>query len=257
MIGSRWSGRLVALLGAVAAGVAGCGASDPAPARPMTGVAVLEEGDAALPPEAELVVQFRADDGSAPVEERAMAEGRQPPLNFRLWVPQGRSGRVDIAIDVDGEAQWAAEPMAVTGLGGPVDLGEVMLARAAPPARTPGRPEGQPAAPWTPAAAAEPPVQPEPVAGPATAEVAVAPEPAETAATAVPERLNCGGTEIRVAGDAGSARLTVGAVDVDLVAVEGGRYEVPGDPETFFAPGPGTPVVSLAGERLPSCEVIR
>jgi hypothetical protein len=273
MIGSRWSGRLVALLGAVAAGAAGCAVSDPAPTRPLTGVAVLEDA-AALPHEAELVVQFRGDDGSGPVEERAMALGRQPPLHFQLRVPEGRSGRLDVAIDVAGEAGWTAEPLAVPGLGGPVDLGEVTLARAAPAALTPDRPQGQATAPWTPAAAAEPAAQSGMLVGAAAAQVPQPPgQAAETAAEAaaeegaataaataadtVPERLSCGGTEIRVARGAGSARLTVGAVDVDLVAVGGGRYEVPGDPETFFAAGQDAPVVSLAGERLPPCDVIR
>jgi hypothetical protein len=269
MIGSRWSGRLVALLGAVAAGAAGCAVSDPAPTRPLTGVAVLEDA-AALPHEAVLVVQFRADDGSGPVEERAMALGRQPPLYFQLRVPEGRSGRLDVAIDVAGEAGWAAEPLAVPRLGGPVDLGEVTLARAAPAAPTSDRPQGQATAPWTPAAAAEPAAQSGTQVGAAAAQVPVPPrQVAETAAEAaaeagaataadtLPERLSCGGTEIRVARGAGSARLTVGAVDVDLVAVGGGRYEVPGDPETFFAAGQDAPVVSLAGERLPPCEVIR
>jgi hypothetical protein len=155
----------------------------------------------------------------------------------------------------------------VPGLGGPVDLGEVTLARAAPAAPIPDRPQGQAIAPWTPAAAAEPAAQSGTLVGAAAAQVprqvaetaaeAAAEEGAATAAATVPERLSCGGTEIRVARDAGSARLTVGTVDVDLVAVDGGRYEVPGDPETFFAAGQDAPVVSLAGERLPPCDVIR
>jgi hypothetical protein len=270
MFALRWSGRLAALLGVVAAGATGCGVADPAPARPLTGVAVLQEA-AAMPPEAELVVQFRAYDGSEPVEDRAVAEGRQPPLHFRLWIPAGRGGRVDVAV-IDGDTRWEAEPLAVSLLQGPVDLGTITLARATPAAgiTVQREPEAEPE--WTPAAAAEAvaaPPEPEVEAGIAAAPpefevepgiAAAAPEPeVEAGIAAAPERLRCGASEIAVVADARSARLTVGTVEVDLVAVDGAagrRYEVPGDPETFFAAAPGAPVVSFAGERLPPCEVI-
>ncbi len=164
MNGLRRSGRFVALLGAVAFGMAGCGVADPAP----RGVLGPEEAAPAVP----------AED----------------------------------------EAEWT------------------------PAAATEAEPEAEAEA------AADAPELEDAVEATATA-----------TAAAAPERLRCGESEIAVAADARGARLTVGTVDVDLVAVDhagGRRYELPGDPETFFTMAPGAPVVSLAGERLPPCEVI-
>jgi hypothetical protein len=133
MLGRKMRGaRAAAMLAAVLATASGCGVPEQPPTRALNGVAMLDEGGAILPQEAELVVLFRAADGSATVADRAVTQGRQPPLSFRLWVPADRGGRVDVAINLEGEPAWVGSPRVIGGGSLPIDLGVVMLARVAP-----------------------------------------------------------------------------------------------------------------------------
>ena len=214
--------------------------------RAVTGTLTYAER-IALPATAEVVVEFRGRDGRVVASERAVTEGRQVPLDFRLWVPAERAGAFVGAVAIDGETTWQTEPVPVQAGTGPVDLGEVRLARVAEV------PEPAPA-PLPEPEVAEPevaPVVPEPepeVAAPAPEPVA--PEVREL-------RLMCGETEVRATLRDGTAAVMVGDVSIEMVqvpAASGARFEVPDDPETFLWLRNDRALVGLAGEVLPECE---
>jgi uncharacterized lipoprotein YbaY/membrane-bound inhibitor of C-type lysozyme len=214
----------------------------------------------ALPETAEVVLEFRGRDGRVLASDRAATDGRQVPIDLRLWVRAERAGDIVGAVAIDGTTAWRTDPVPVPAGTGPVDLGEVRLARMAAMPEPAQEPEPAPA-PVPEPEVAEPEVAEPEVAAPAVPEpepeVVPEPEPEPAAPEAREVALMCGDTEVRATLGEGRADVVVGGVSIAMVqvpAASGARFEVPDDPDTFLWDRGDRALVGLAGEVLPECE---
>lgn len=94
--------------------------------REVTGALTSAER-VALPPEARVIVEVRGAGDEVLAESRSATEGRQPPLPFRLAMPQGVAGTVRGGVFDGGRPLWVSDPVAVPAGDAAVELGEIRL----------------------------------------------------------------------------------------------------------------------------------
>lgn len=85
----------------------------------------------ALAPDAVLLVEVVGHDLRLEAEARLPTGGRQVPVPFAIDIPEGAEGTLRAGLATGGTVVWLSAPVALV-LGGPDDLGQIMLARHQP-----------------------------------------------------------------------------------------------------------------------------
>lgn len=99
--------------------------------RSVTGALAYRER-IALSPDALIVVEARDAGGALIAEFREATAGRQVPLVFALDLPVGVPARLRAALLAGGPVSWVSPEIEVADGTGPVDLGQLPLARHLP-----------------------------------------------------------------------------------------------------------------------------
>jgi heat shock protein HslJ/uncharacterized lipoprotein YbaY len=84
----------------------------------------------ALPPGAEVVVEARGLRDALLGESRFKTEGAQVPLPFSIALPSGPSATLHVAINIEGQASWLADPVAISGGSDAVTVPDILMVQA-------------------------------------------------------------------------------------------------------------------------------